>query len=687
MIDDPTDTEASENSETIIAEFQDFARASTKRYSKEYKAIRQELAFEGGEQYGEKDRAIRGESRAEMKFNIVRRKCNDVINQFKLYPYGSIVSAKSNDSVDKAKLAQALVRGIETDNNAVQIYGNAVDRQVKCGRGYVFVTTDYVDAETFQQRIKLQQILNPLMVIEDPHSEDPTGKDSTRRAFVEYLSKHEATDTYGKDVVNDNTVGDSLLNETYWKEPDDSIAVVTYFELHRKREAIYQDASGNILKGKDVPKKTNGMKKRMVTTPSVTVHKIVGKKVVSTTELALSCIPIITFAGERVDLMDGWRYIGLVNPLMDVQTVINYGASHTVEKMATAPKTNVFVDMKSIAPYKDIWQQSNKRRLPFNPFDSIGPDGEKYTPPFVQNMNPDIGNELSVIQSYQGLMSAIDGVPADMGGGANETAEAVLTRAKSKETSNYQFLSNAAESVKQVCRVILEMALLVGDTEQEYTFVTSEGIEVRKIDLSQQAIDLGKLKFDIDAGPLISTQRKEDLRSLIALGSMLGSDTAIAFAPDIVRNSDIGNADDIAKKLDILANQKLGTGATGRADPAAIAALEKASQATDALNQQLQQANIYIQQLQLELANGEAQMKQAILTTQMNNENRIQIEAMKQQGAMNKTQLQIQADAAADTQAAQLELEKVEANKPVITVVQGVKPNYNSVGGMRNDLG
>ncbi len=156
---------------------------------------------------------------------------------------------------------------------------------------------------------------------------------------------------------------------------------------------------------------------------------------------------------------------------------------------------------------------------------------------------------------------------------------------------------------------------------------------------------------------------------LIALGSMLGPDVALSFASDIARKSEFDGSESIAKKLDQVAQSKLGLKPEGDPsqgqDPQAVDALNKAQEATTALQEQMQALQQALQQsqqnaMQLQTAlDAQKAMAQATVTQALiAKEGKIEVANIQKDTKLTEQQMKIQADAQAESNAAIIDLQK-----------------------------
>ena len=151
--------ETPSNDEELLQEIREFAKKSNAELGTDLARVVSDLEFEGGAQFEASDDALRGPGRAKVIFNFTRNYCNSLINTFRNKPYGIILDARTGDGVDKATVTQGIIRGIESKCDAVGAYTVAVDRQIKGGRGYCVVTSDYSSEDGWDQEIKIQSVI------------------------------------------------------------------------------------------------------------------------------------------------------------------------------------------------------------------------------------------------------------------------------------------------------------------------------------------------------------------------------------------------------------------------------------------------------------------------------------------------------------------------------------------------
>ena len=186
--------------------------------------------------------------------------------------------------------------------------------------------------------------------------------------------------------------------------------------------------------------------------------------------------------------------------------------------------------------------------------------------------------------------------------------------------------------------------------------MTSENGQIvrRSGDFDAVRLKPGDLAVDIDAGPLLGTQRKENLRSLISLLS-ISPDTfrPVVFA-QACRYID-GVDDGFKQNVDKIALFTMQQAVQGAGNA------QQLVQENQALKTQLAEAQRALLQAASDQQASETRTRADLLKVQLQNQNRLDVEALKQQGETGRTILDAQMDAERDARRAYAEFEQAAA--------------------------
>ena len=671
----------SEKKENPIAQLKEFAMQTHTANKKMMKRITEDLAYRGGDCYTDKDRENRGD-KDESCILLLNQYINQIKNLYSQKPFGMDISAKSAKASASVTRVKSVLRGIEASGNAKAAITVAIDRQVTAGRGYVAITTDFSSQEGFDQEIRFEPVHNPDMVIWDRFSRQIAGADATECALVEHISCAKADELAGTSKDWDDM--ECVLDETSWEPPEDSVSLVTYFKLKRVVTTAYQGADGKVSTGK-VPQGFKGKSRKTVKTTCM-VYKIIGEEVIAETELPLPFLPVVPFLGQLIDIKKRIDWVGLVFLGRTPSNMVNWAASEAAARLAKAPKALLVVDAKSIINHKTTWDKYGRQEITWAPYDSHDPDDASiiYPAPEIKSVAVDVSDMAASQSSWQATLASVLGMSeaGNQGAGAsNETAAAVLTRNKTMDISNYTMLDNASESVKQMTRVCMHLLPVIYDTERMIPVIDPKTGKqsIESVNLADLDIVADEFQVDVSAGPMAATAESERLAKLLAIVTVVGPEAGAKYEKYIAKASGALEQSD----LDTLFPE-----ATEGQDPEAVSALQQADTHITDLTNQTQQMQLFIQQIQSELASQKTIAASSIAVAQIQAKNRIDVEAMKQQGNLTAKQMQIRADADLAAHDAEIELEKQQqeiATKPTV-VIQGDRPRMGSISGQRNDI-
>lgn len=614
---------------TRLAEIKSKVTAGQGDFSEVYTRIKQDMTILSGlrnEAFDEEDNRVRGAERAKFSFPVVDKYVERIVGNYNNNPFGVSYTPYDVANQGKARMLGAIAQGIENRSSAKSIYQQALRNAAGVGYGWFYITTEYANDndDSLDVELRLEPVLDPTCVVIDPLSTKIDGSDAGWAAHISYISEKEAVDTYGEEVKKYMSEGQGFFNNT-GSTDSESVGVVTYWEKSCKKSIRYIAKDGT---GSD--KETKGSRRKEVKKYSVKVVKIVGNMIIAETELDCPYIPLFPVYGRPVMSNGRMQYIGLAHGARDGQRMLNYAGSLGGERLALSPKANFIGPAEGIAPYKEQWANSSRSNPPVLVYDSYTEDGKPIAPPQKQDTAVNVGDILSLQQNYLGIISAVIGIPdeAMFAQSQQETAEAALLRAKSTETVMSVYYENLAASVIHSGRVILHLVNSIYDTERNLPMVLDKKPTVQKLNVADLGIVPSEFDVMVDAGPLLGTQRKDNLRSLLAASTVLGPQYMPALAPQIVKNIDVTDQEELIQMVSAISQMGMNPG-----DPT----LPQQMEALKEQNAQLQQviAASQLEMIKLQQANNNAQINAQVdlATNAANNQNKIDLELIKQQGA------------------------------------------------------
>jgi hypothetical protein len=493
-------------------------------------------------------------------------------------PGAKVIPVDDNADVEVAEIFNGMIRHIEYISDADVAYDTACENQVSYGEGYITLMTEYCDANTFDQDIKIGRVRNSFSVYMDPMIQDPTGADAKWCFITEDLTKAEYERQY-PDAAPISTlqslgVGDQSISN--WLN-EDTVRIAGYYYIDYDKatlnlypgnatafEGTPEDRELKLLYGK--PKN-----KRISDRPRVKYCKINGYEILEEKEWAGKYIPVIRVIGNEFEV-DGRIYIsGLVRNAKDAQRMYNYWVSQEAEMLALAPKAPFIGYGGQFEGYEDKWKTANTNNWPYLEVNPDVTDGQGATLPLPQRAQPPMASS-GLLQAKAGASEDIKSTTgqynASLGMGSNErSGKAILARQREGDVGTYHYGDNLTRAVRHVARQLVDLIPKIYDTQRIARIIGEDGETkmvkinpdqaepVNKI-IDQDGIVIEKIynpgvgKYDVVAttGPGYATKRQEALEAMAQL--LQGNPQLWSVAGDLfVKNMDWPGAQEMAKRF------------------------------------------------------------------------------------------------------------------------------------------
>lgn len=607
-------------------------------------------------QYSDRDDKVRGEGRAKFSFPILDKFIERVVGNYNASPFGIQYESNSVENTPKSQIVSSVVKGIENRSKGKDVYREGLRNATTVGYGWIHVTTEYDNEEddSLDVSIKLESIKDYSSVLIDPLSTQVDGSDANWIAHVDYLSPKEAKSTYGSEVLETQEGGlfeSDFSNST--ESDNKEVPLVTYYCKEDNKKQIYISQNGEIS---ETP--LPGFQPKLKKTVSVKCIKIVGNKIIFEHVLeGVKSLPIVPVYGLPKFHEGTQQYTGIVHPAIDTQTLLNYSGSLAAERLALGPKSNYIADIDAISPFMETWKNSSKSYVPVLPYKSKDKNGVALNPPIKQDTAINVSDVVGLQNQFINIVSSIIGMPdAGMAGDQlnNESATSALLRERSQETILSTLYENLASSITQTGKVVLELLASTYNTTRKVPYDSNGKVEMKEVPFEALNIIPNEYEISVQSGPMMASQRKENLRSLLAVSTMLGPQ-GVALLPEIVDNIELQDeTQTIKQKVEMLANQVISAAdQQGLAQQAEMMAQENA-----ALKQQVDGLTQQVLAMTQDTAEAQIRSQTEILKTQMNNETKMDVERLKQFGGIEKEKTK------AELEAEQLILEqKIELEK------------------------
>ena len=302
--------------------------------------------------------------------NRLAQPVQQIINEARQARLGILVKPKGDGgTTEEADVRQGLIRAIERDSNALAARLWALERAVKCGRGYYRILTEYSNDGDHDLDIKVARILNQGCVYVDPWAQAPDWSDMEWALITEDLSIAEYERRYGKGRVTSRSAEEltSLTDQAPGWVGDDHVRVAEYYYVEHHQRTLISLPEGGTVYADELedakPILPPGARVRKVDDRTVHWCVIDAEGVVDQEVWPGRWIPILVVTGREF-VVDGDRtWKGVVSDAKDAQRMFNYFVSAQAESVGLAPKAPWIMWEGQDEGYEGMWDAANVKNF------------------------------------------------------------------------------------------------------------------------------------------------------------------------------------------------------------------------------------------------------------------------------------------------------------------------------------
>ena len=391
----------------------------------------------------------------------------------KFRPKGAGANAKG------AEVRQGIYRTIEVDSNASSVRQWALDRAVKCGRGFYRILKEFANDGDFDQDITIAEIENQGSVYFDPFAQKPDKSDAEWCLITTDLPEDEYHRRFpgfpvGHSAVELTTTGDDLWKGWIGEGPPDGqriIRVAEYFYVvHDYVYKVLDTTTGETMEMPELPEgyeAREGVKVRRIDKRRVEWAIVNAKDVLQEERWDGRYIPVVPVIGKRY-VVDGdkcWK--GVISNAKDAQRSYNVMRSALIESIGLAPRAPFVMAEGQDEGYKDMWDLANVRnwtRLIYRPKTF---EGQLVPPPQRNVVEPAIQAIVVAVQEADMDIQATTGRfnPSLGRGSDNQSGKAINALKTQGEMGTSNYVDDLAQiSITHEARIILDLMPKVYDT-------------------------------------------------------------------------------------------------------------------------------------------------------------------------------------------------------------------------------
>lgn len=561
----------------------------------------EDLKFAAGEQWDDRVRQYRENGDRPfplpcLTINTLPQFIGQVVGDRRANQTSIKVLPRENGDKTVAEVRSELIRSIELQSKADRIYTTSFEQAVTCGIGNFRVDMDYAYEDAFDRDLFIRGIPNPLNVIWDPISSDPTGRDAMYCFVADKLTRDDYKKRF-KDAA-DPSLFDNTIVEQGWCD-NDSVRIAEYWKIEERNRRVAMMMNGQI---EDVTgKKDEELRGMVALRPdgSPIMRDALCKYAVRTLtngqeelddpfELKISRLPIIRVMGREVWIGEKRVRFGLTRFARDPQRLKNYWRSVVAELLMGAPRANYIAQASAIKGRQKDWSNT----LVYN-------DGAQMPTEVTGTNLAAIINEAAMcaqdMKDTTGLHDASLGVRSN-----EQSGVAIQRRQHEGDIATIGYHDNMNAAMQEAGEVLNQLIPVVYDTPRTIrTIGQDDSVKLLRVndpnfaptELVKENINIGLGRYDvsISTGPTYMTKRQEASAQLMELAR--GNQGLMEAAGDlIIKALDIPDADKLAERL-----APMGAIEGDEMTPEQMMAKQQA----DAMQQQVQQ---------MEMANAQAEL-------------------------------------------------------------------------------
>lgn len=504
-------------------------------------AALEDLKFTAGDQWDPEIRQAREENmRPCMTINVLPQFVGQVIGDRRLNKTSIKVRPFRDGTQAVADVRSGLIKSIEMYSRAERVYDAACEDQVICGISNMRVDLDYATNDVFDQDIFIRHIPNPLAVVWDRMSVDPTGRDAQHCFVIDRIPTKEYEKRFPEHPIPTGFTDDALNGETSWIDGE-TVQLCEFWEMIEKPATFAMMADGDIKDVTDMEQEEY-WDQLWFDPATVEIDEMTGEPIPGTGEprirdsyrtyarmhlvtsfavleegyeLPLDRLPIIRVEGRVTRVGDDRVRFGLVRNAKDSQRMKNYWRSATVETISLAPKAVWAGPSDAFEGRVESFRRAHLSNEPliWNKNASAAP--ERLDPPAIPSaMLQEAQFNQQDIKDTTGLHDA------SLGMRSNEVSgKAIEARQAQGNVATVIYHDNLNHAIQEVGDVVNQLIPLAYDTTRTVRIIGEDDehkLQTINDPNDEEMPDITKGRYDValETGPSFSTQRKEALEEI-----------------------------------------------------------------------------------------------------------------------------------------------------------------------------
>ena len=469
------------------------------------------------------------------------------------------------DSDDKKRLVEDIIRGIEVRSDSANIYSRAARNMIISGIAGWRVESDWIDDSSFHQDLIVRPISNFYKrVWFDPNSEMQDSSDAEYCFVLQSMTRKRAESEFEgfvsglsgsvDDYSSCNNAEKIMIGEVIYKKREKVELVLmsdgsVYEDDDNFKTVVDELALQGVFEARR--RKTDKVK---VCTRLFSSDRFLSEE----KDTPFKDLPVIpTYADFNV--IDGGNYYrGLTSRLMDAQRVYNYAKSREIEEGALAPRRKIVMTHKQAAGQERKLATLNTNMDPV----LLWNHDDNAPPPFEiggASINPGLArvsdDAALTINKSAGLFSSNMGDNPGLQSGV-----AIELQQQKGDNGTSKYFKSQEIAIRQTARVLLGAIPSVYDTKRILTVVGEDGQErtetVNDVIIDNQTgvpvevnnMARGKYDVDVKSGTSYKGRQQETVKAITEIAAV--DPTVLQVGADVLlSNISAPGVDTLAKRV------------------------------------------------------------------------------------------------------------------------------------------
>jgi hypothetical protein len=471
--------------DSIIKNAQDLLDIDIRAWQHIYDKAKEDLHFLSDHEHAQWDQkdyqARRSTGRPALTIDQLGQFIHQVENDIRMNtPTINILPSDNEATEDTADIISGLIKTIEYESKADDAYDLASSFAVRSSIGYIRVDHEYADNKTFDQKLCIKRVTNPLAVVMDSTSIEAAACDAKHAFVLDKLTVAEFKKMYpGSEPVSFEVNKETSPDDA---QEDDEITVVEFFQIEEGEETIAE-----------------GDKSRKVKSKTVKRYKLSGSAILEESVFPGEYIPIVPVYGEE-SWIEGKRHIySLIRRSKDAQRMFNYWKSLETELLQKAPKAPIIAVEGTTEDFKADWTNPDKASvLRYKQKDSSGqpaPAPHRMDPPTIPTgvVNASRG-AVEDIKATMGLYNAALGQQ-----GNEKSGIAIARRQQEGDVATFHFGDNLVKAITQVGMILVSAIPTIYDTPRIINILGKED-ETKAVAINGATYEDQEEEYDLTSG-------------------------------------------------------------------------------------------------------------------------------------------------------------------------------------------